>query len=134
MRKEGPNVELMRFCPRCGKGAINFSDLEGGSASCLSCNWSGDRNALLLLPLQFNTDKLEDIVAQSRIDFIRATGGSLGEAFGKWLVKYGFVDTSDPHFKKDMELYLKGAVKAAYASILVTRVEIEKSRKQGEMA
>lgn len=114
---------------------MNFSEIDGASskASCLSCSWEGGKDDLLVLPLQFNQEGIQEIVAKSRIEFVRSIGNSLGTAFGTWLVKYGFIDTADPNYVRNMELYIRGAVTAAYKSILTTRVEIER-RGQGGVA
>lgn len=113
------------FCPECGNSALEVSALVGGSAKCLSCDWSGKTSDLLVHKFSHEMGSADQMIELYARDvagvLIRESAVGLGRVLSKW----GFLDANHKEAKARLLLYLRDAGKAIAVSFVDTRRKLE---------
>jgi hypothetical protein len=123
------SVDQVRFCPRCGSAAVNYSVLEGSLAECSGCQWSGGRDQLLVVPITHDFINDEDMLRSMMQDMRALLSGSLGVPYLKFLTKWGFVGT-DKNGKADVRAFSKYL--ATIAAAILNAILSERARQEQE--
>ena len=132
-----PGTESALYtCPECGSASVEFSPLSLGMAKCLTCQWEGAKDALLVVPLQDGAGTPEEVImamrGDNRIAFARSA-----EEFGRFLVKWGFVKSKPKKgggfelSKKELLRYLNAMAAGALKAVFQERQKIDKEKLSG---
>lgn len=114
-----------RFCPKCGSPAVDFSSLEGGEASCRSCSWKGQKEALLVHKFSGVFSSENDVLVAFSKD-VRDLMKEMGPKFIAILLRWGFIGKAEPGIVLP---YFRSASVAIAEAVLRTRNEISKEKK-----
>ena len=119
-----------RFCAQCGSPSVEYSALEGGEASCTSCQWRGSKTDLLVSPFQHRQGSEEQLVIALERDVRNALAKGLSFATAKVLIHWGFIDADAPSVEQAHLLgrYMRGIGRSVVMSILETRKDLEAER------
>jgi hypothetical protein len=85
----------VKFCPRCGSANLEFSELAGGNATCGNCHWVGSTDDLFMVPFCHDFFSDEGMVRGLMNDLRVMLSGELGVPYLKFLVKWGFVKSTN---------------------------------------
>jgi hypothetical protein len=126
--------DALYVCPECGSPSVEYSSLAGGDATCTACKWAGSNERLLAIPGELRGK--EETFTAMRND-LRNTFGRAATDFGRFLIKWGFLDAKrtssgitidDP---KQLARYMTVIAKETFIAVLNERRRIEEERVRG---
>ena len=127
-------AETLYVCPDCGSPSIDYSSLSGGSATCTACGFVGSKDKLLAIPVELRGK--EETFTAMRND-LRNTFGRAATDFGRFLIKWGFLDATQRDGKiqvdnpRQLARYMTVIAKETFIAILQERRKIEEERISG---
>lgn len=126
--------DVLYVCPDCGSPSLEYSSLVGGSASCTACGFAGSKDKLLVIPGELRGK--EETFAAMRND-LRQTFGRAASDFGRFLIKWGFLDAKQTRdgIKVDnprqLARYMTVIAKETFIAVINERKKIEEERVRG---
>jgi hypothetical protein len=122
--------DTLYVCPDCGSPSLEYSLLSGGTATCTACTWSGAKDRLLAIPVELRGK--EETFAAMRND-LRNTFGRAATDFGRFLVKWGFLDATQGKDginvnPRQLARYMTVIAKETFIAVLAERRKIEEER------
>lgn len=126
--------EVLYICPECGSHSLDYSMLTGGNATCTACGFMGSRDKLLAIPVEL--EGKEETFAAMRND-LRNTFGRAAHDFGRFLIKWGFLDATQTREgikvdnPKQLARYMTVIAKETFIAVLNERRKIEEEKVRG---
>ncbi len=130
----GTKHDHVYACPECGSPLVDFSVLEGGTASCKACGWKGNKSGLLAMPFvnRFGTE--EELFQAIRSEW-RGIFGKFSTELGRFLVRWGFVivnPNDEAGTRKMLARYLTAMASLALVAVVEERQKPEQERVGGD--
>lgn len=127
--------ETLYTCPDCGSPAVDFSILSGGNGTCSACGWVGRKEDMLVVPLLHREGDKEATIMAIRND-VRQVYGRAAQDFGRFLVKWGFVDAVQRGGKIELNKaqfarFITAMAQASFMAVLNERRKMEEERVRG---
>jgi len=126
--------ELMYACAECGSPSVEFSPLVGGAASCKACDWSGQREGLVAIPVQRGGLVGAEQTFLAMYNDFRSIFRANAAPLTQFLVKWGFVEAVQRGRKiqvvepKKVVRYVNAIFQGALLAVLDTREKYEKEK------
>lgn len=125
--------DTVRFCPQCGSASVDFSALAAGSAHCRGCNWKGNNDDLLMVPIQHDfAFGSASIITEMMGEVRRLLSGELGLPYLKFLLKWGFVDGEASNIAGTIDRKQFARYLAVIGQSILTAVITERMRQSTE--
>lgn len=114
------------LCPDCGDDSVDVSALSGGGAKCRICDWTGEREELILQQ-NVNAPDAEQMIDLFIHEIRTHIAASAGSGLMKLLVTWGFLPhPNSSRFKEQMTTYLNAICTACAKTIVETHTEMQK--------
>lgn len=116
-------ASFVYFCPECSSAAVDYSELDGGNASCRNCNWSGSMDQLYAHPFIERFGESEETIRAMVTDLRNLMAKDLGLPLIRFFMKWGFIESPD---SKTVSKYLAALAQAFMKAAMETRSTLEK--------
>jgi hypothetical protein len=112
------------FCPQCGGASLDFSEIEGGDATCRSCTWKGAGRERVAYPFKHDFISDESMLLSMMQD-MRVIFAASSKMYAEFFMKWGFLKVG-PGTAQHLARFMAGAARAVLTAIIEERERIEK--------